>query len=92
MTSFDKNFNLFKVFFLLIFIAIVGSIIFRASIIMSARKSGKTTYEIRVNSFKGSQDYITTEYTRDKETGCISFKDEFGVKQIVCNNYSISEY
>ena len=92
MTSFDKNFSFFKVFFVLIFIVILSTIIFRVGMIVSAKNSGKTTYEIKVNSFSGSELYITNEYTRDKETGCISFKDEFGVKHIVCNDYTIIEY
>jgi len=42
--------------------------------------------------FKKNETYTTREYTRDKESGCIIFKDEIGIKHVVCNNYTITEY
>lgn len=67
-----------------------GTIAIRAKLIMNA--NGKTLYQIDVNNFNSHESYITTDYTRDKETGCITFKDEFGLKHVVCNSYSITEY
>ena len=89
---FDKGFSFFKVFFVLIFLLIIGGIIFRANMYVNAKNSGKAIYEIHVNRFNETESYMTSEYTRDKETGCISFKDEFGIKRIVCNDYTITEY
>jgi hypothetical protein len=75
-----------------VFLLIVGGIIFRAKIILDAKKEGKTIYEINVNNFNNIETYTTSEYTRDEKSGCISFKDEFGIKHVVCNNYTITEF
>ena len=89
---FDRSFSLFKIFFVLVFLLIIGSILFRVNMYFNAKNSGKAIYEIHVNRLNESESYMTSEYTRDKETGCISFKDEFGIKRIVCNDYTITEY
>lgn len=81
-----------KFFMIGIFAIIVIGIMFKAYIIVDAKKSGKTIYEISVNSFNQNETYTTTEYTRDGESGCIIFKDEIGIKHVVCNNYTITEY
>jgi CDP-diacylglycerol pyrophosphatase len=87
-----KSIKAIRLFMIGILAIIVIGIIFKASIIVDAKKSGKTIYEITVNSFNQNQTYTTTEYTRDKESGCIIFKDEIGIKHVVCNNYNITEY
>ena len=84
--------NSFKFFFTLIFILIIGSILWRVGLVINANKNGKVVYEINVNNFNQVESYFTTSYERDKETGCIRFKDEFGIKRTVCNNYTITEY
>lgn len=81
-----------KIFFGLIVVLIVGMLIIRVSFIMDAKKGGKQLYEISVNKFNETETYMTSSYTRDKETGCIKFKDEFEITRIVCNNYTITEY
>lgn len=81
-----------KGFFILIVLLIVGMLIFRVSLVMNAKKNGKQLYEISVNKFNETETYVTNSYTRDKETGCIKFQDEFGITRIVCNNYTITEY
>ena len=83
---------MFKGFFALIFLFIIGMFVFKGVMIYNAKKSNKTVYEIQVNNFQQIESYFTSEYTKDKETGCITFKDEFGIKHIVCNNYTISQY
>ena len=82
--------TLFKGFFIFVLLLILGTIAIRAKMVMNA--NGKTLYQIDVNNFNSHESYITTDYTRDKETGCITFKDEFGLKHVVCNSYSITEY
>jgi hypothetical protein len=76
-------------FFVLIF---VGLIFLRINLVYNASKDGKKIYEIQVNNYKQVETYVTNEYVRDKETGCIKFKDEFGIKRVVCNNYTITEF
>ena len=78
--------TLFKGFFIFVLLLILGTIAIRAKMVMNA--NGKTLYQIDVNNFNSHESYITTDYTRDKETGCITFKDEY----VVCNSYSITEY
>lgn len=89
---FDRGFSLFKVFFFLVFILILGSILFKVGMYVNAKNSGKVVYQIDVNRFNETESYMTSDYTRDKETGCITFKDEFGLKHVVCNDYTITEY
>lgn len=86
------NFRFFKVVFILILLTIIGLFIFKIQMIAEARKNGKPVYEINVNNFNQVETYITNEFTRDEKTGCIKFKDEFGLKHVVCNNYTITEY
>ncbi len=91
-SSFDEGFGWYKLFFGLIVLIILTFIGIRFTMISNSIKGGKSVYEINVNSFDKNESYITNEFTRDKETGCISFKDEFGIKRIVCNNYTITQY
>lgn len=77
------------VFVLLLIIAIFG---FRIYLVVDAKKTDKPIYEIEVNNFNNYEVYLTKSFTKDEKTGCISFRDEFGVKHIVCNNYTITQY
>lgn len=73
-------------------VLVVGLLIFQTSLVMDAKNRGEKVYHIEVNSFNGAETYSTTNYTKDKETGCITFKDLVGIKRVVCNNYTITEY
>jgi len=92
MNSFDKSFSFFKVMFVVVFIIIIGTFIFKIGLITDAKRNNKTVYQIEVNNFNNFESYTTTEYEKEEKTGCIKFKDEFGIKHVVCNNYSITEY
>lgn len=72
-----------------IFISIV---LLRGSMVVNSINGGKKLYEVKVNSYNTYESYLTNEFTKDKETGCITFKDEIGIKRIVCNNYTITEF
>ena len=91
MTLRKSNFR-FTIFFVFISIILTSLISLRFAYFVSTKKEGKIVYEIQVNSFNGPESYMTNSYTRDETSGCIKFQDEFGVKHIVCNNYTISEY
>lgn len=82
----------FRMFFGFILFLIITLIALRATMVFTAMKSGKTMYQIDVNNFNNPESYLTTSYEKDEKTGCIKFKDEFGVKHIVCNSYSITQY
>lgn len=88
----DTGFKFFKVIFVLVWILIIGMFIFKIALVSNAVNSDKPLYEISVNSFDGPESYLTTEYKRDQTSGCIKFKDEFGISRIVCNNYTITQY
>jgi hypothetical protein len=90
--SFDTMSSLIKVFFVIVITVIILSLLFRVNMVLDIKKNGKTIYQISVNKFNEVETYMTGEYTRDEKSGCISFKDEFGIKRIVCNNYTITEY
>lgn len=64
----------------------------RVFLIVDLKNRGEKIYQIEVNSFNGQEIYMTNEYTKDEKTGCITFKDMIGVKRIVCNSYTITEY
>jgi hypothetical protein len=88
--------RLFKIYpivlFTIIIATIVGCLILKINLITEAKKNNKTIYQIEVNNFNNFESYTTTEYEKEEKSGCIKFKDEFGIKHIVCNNYSITEY
>ena len=92
MDSLDRSFSLFKVMFVVVLIIIIGTFIFKVGLITDAKRNNKTIYQIEVNNFNNVESYTTTEYEKEEKTGCIKFKDEFGIKHVVCNNYSITEY
>lgn len=77
---------------LIIFALVISTLIFRICSITSAKHSGKKVYQINVHTFNRVESYITREYTIEEGTGCISFKDDFGFKHIICNGYTITEY
>jgi hypothetical protein len=85
----ERTIKTFMIIIFLIFVALIG---LKSTLIFNAKKDGKAIYEIDVNNFNKHEIYMTSEYTRDEQSGCIKFKDEFGIKHIVCNNYTISEY
>lgn len=92
MDSFDKSFSFFKIIFAVVVVLIIGTFIFKIGLITDAKRNNKAIYQIEVNNYNHIESYTTTEYERDKESDCIKFKDEFGMKHIVCNNYTITEY
>ena len=92
MKSFDNMFNFVKFFMIFVFLIIIGGLIFKGIMIVDAKKNNKTLYQIDVNKYNEVESYITTDYVRDEKSGCIRFKDEFGLQRTVCNNYSITEY
>lgn len=92
MDSFDKSFNFVKIIIGFVIFLMIGTIIFKVGLISNTKKNNKPLYEIEVNSFNHVETYITTDYVKEPTTGCIKFKDEFGIKRIVCNNYTITEY
>lgn len=79
------------IFAIAIFAALV-SIGLKFVFIAKGMNSDGKVYEITVNSYDGPESYFAKGYEKDTETGCIKFKDEFGIKRIVCNNYTITEY
>lgn len=85
-------FALTRIIFVLAFILIIGFFGFRIFLISDAKKNDKPIYQIEVNNFNSPESYLTSEWEKDEKTGCIKFKDEFGIKHIVCNNYTIVEY
>jgi hypothetical protein len=87
-----NSFRLFKFAFGFIFILAIVAIIFKGVFISRAMSTGKTLYQIDVNNYKDNETYITEKYIVDPNTKCASFKDEMGIKRIVCNNYTITEY
>ena len=87
-----NSFGFFKGFFVVIFLIFIGLLIFKGVFISRAISSGKTLYQIDVNNYKDMETYITEKYIVDPNTKCVSFKDEMGIKRIVCNNYTITEY
>lgn len=92
MNNFETTTSLIKAFMVLVVTLIIGAFVFKINLITTARHNNKPVYEIEVNNFQNMETYTTTEYTRDQNTGCIKFKDEFGIKHTVCNNYTITEY
>ena len=90
--SFDTMFGFFRVFFILAFIGVIAMFVLRGTLVYNAMKGGKTMYQIEVNSFNQHETYLTSEFTKDEKTGCLTFKDELGIKRIVCNQYTITQY
>jgi hypothetical protein len=75
-----------------IIFVVIATIAIRGTFVMKALDTNDHIFQINVNSFNQVETYLTKEWTKDEKTGCITFKDEFGVKRIVCNNYTVTEY
>lgn len=85
----DKG--LFKTVFVFAIIFIVGSLLFRGSLVMRNMNEGKPTYIIKVPSYNGEYtSYMCNSYT--EQNGCIQFKDEFGFEQKICQQYTIEKW
>lgn len=75
----------------LFFLLIIGSFVFRGYLVYQNMENNVKTYVITVPNYDGSvESYMTTSYVVEDE--CISFKDEFGFNQKVCNNFNITEW
>lgn len=85
-------FKTIRALIVLFFVIILALFILQGKLVLDAKNRGEKVYQIEVNSFNGVETYMTNEYTKDKETGCISFKDMIGIKRVVCNQYTITEY
>lgn len=79
-------------FMMIVILLIIGMVIFKVALVFKSINSGVPVYSVTVNSYGGYEEYLTKEFTKDEKTGCITFKDELGVKRIVCNEYTITEY
>lgn len=90
-----ENYVIFKVVPILMgigFVFIISMMALRGAMIYRSLSGGEKVYEITVNNYQTPESYLTSKYEKDAKSGCITFKDEFGFKQIVCNNYTITEY
>jgi 3-dehydroquinate dehydratase len=92
MRRFEKTHSLVTGLTVIIFILMAGMFIFKGFMIYDAKKNNKPIYEVHVNNFQQIETYMTGEYSKDEKSGCITFRDEFGIKHIVCNNYTITQY
>ena len=92
MKTYDTTHSLIKMIMVFTIIAVIALVGSRAYFIYRGIKSKETLYQVNVNNFQTMETYLTREYTRDEKSGCITFKDGFGIKRIVCNNYTITEY
>lgn len=85
-------FKFTKFFIIAVFVIIIGTIVFRASLVYNNMKNGKSMYEITVPAYNGTtQTYITSEYYYDQNK-CLVFKDEFGFEQRVCDQHTITKW
>ena len=87
-----NSFRFVKVIFIGILSIVAISFIFRIVMIAGVWGSGGKVYTIDVNTFNSVESYTASGYERDDKSGCIRFKDEFGISHVVCNNYTITEY
>lgn len=84
-----KGFRAIWGVFILLVVLVIGA---RAYFFAGAKEDGHHVYSITVHNFSGDQTYMTSDYKKDSATGCLTFKDEFGLKNTVCGNYSITEW
>lgn len=87
-----RMFRIVSAFTALVFLAIIFFMGLIATMNYRSLSGGEKMYEITVNNYQTPESYLTSKYEKDAESGCITFKDEFGFKKIVCNNYTITEY
>lgn len=92
MGTFERTHSFVRGSVIMVFILIIGMFIFKGFMVYDAKKNNKPIYEVNVNNFQRIETYMTYEYSKDEKSGCITFKDEFGIKHIVCNNYTITQY
>lgn len=85
-------FKIIRALIVFFFVIILALFILQGKLVLDAKNRGERVYRIEVNSFNGVETYMTNDYTKDKETGCISFKDMIGIKRVVCNQYTITQY
>lgn len=88
----NRSFKFVKVIFIGIMAIVVISFLLRMVMVAGVWGKGGKVYTIDVNTFNSVESYTTNGYERDDKSGCIRFKDEFGISHVVCNNYSITEY
>jgi hypothetical protein len=91
-SGFGFGLGFFKGLIILVFIMVIGALVFKVALISRAVSSGKPLYEISVSRYDQVEEYLTSEYNVDPQTKCITFKDELGIKRTVCNNYTITQY
>lgn len=90
--SFDSVFSFSRIFVGFVIILIIALFIFRGTFVYQTFKSGKPVYQINVHTLNTNETYLTTEFKKDSSNGCISFKDEIGMKRVICGSYTITEY
>jgi hypothetical protein len=86
------DFKIFNRIFIVMVILVIAMLVFRGALIFKSFTGNETIYQVNVNRYNDIETYLTNKYEKDEKTGCIKFKDEFGIKRIVCNNYTITEY
>lgn len=84
--------TLIKVSLIGVFALIITILILKGTIVYRSIQTGRKVYQVDVNSYSGVESYITNSYKKDTITGCIVFKDEFSIKRVICNSYTITEY
>ena len=96
MNSITTRFRVMNsfIFFIIVivFFAAIGSVFYAGWFVYKGKSENRIIYIIDVNNFNGRQTHVTYDYEKDETTGCISFKDEFGIKRTICNNYSITQF
>lgn len=84
-----SGFSKIWVVFIILIVLVIGV---RGYFFAGAKSGGHHIYYITVHNFSGDQTYMATEYAVDSASGCLKFKDEFGLNNTVCGNYSITEW
>jgi hypothetical protein len=78
--------------FVFIIMILICGLMLKGKFIYNLLKNNRNIYHIRVNSYNKVETYLTDKYEKNESSGCISFKDEFEIKRIVCNSYTITQY
>jgi hypothetical protein len=85
------NKGIFKMVFAIIALMFIGSMLFKARLILGNFSDDKSVYEIKVPDYNGGYNsYLTSEYSI--ENGCVKFIDEFKFEQEVCDKFTISKW
>ena len=77
-----------KIVAILIMCAILGIFLIFAGVSIRMRANGYICITEPSYGKETGTSYWTKEYTEDN--GCISFKDEFGIKHKICGSYHIN--